>query len=118
MLLSRMDLYIQTQAQTCCLNDILSDLVEELAPLAISQEIALKSDIPNSLLQVTGNEEQLYRLFANLIANGIRYNHKGGGVKVILSHKDHYATIEVQDTGIGIAPWFELRKVKFDPLMV
>ncbi len=103
MLLSRMDLHIQTQAQTCCLNDILNDLIEELAPLALSQAIALKSDIPISPLKVTGNEEQIYRLFANLIANGIRYNHKGGEVKVKLSHKDRHAIIEVQDTGIGIA---------------
>jgi signal transduction histidine kinase len=104
LLLSRMDIHIrQSQSETCCLNDILSDLVEELAPLAISQAIALKSDIPSFPLQVKGNEEQLYRLFANLITNGIRYNHKGGEVKVTLFQKDHHAIIEVQDTGIGIA---------------
>jgi signal transduction histidine kinase len=110
MLLSRMDLHIQTEARTCCLNDILNDLIEELAPLALSHAagttsvgIALKSDIPISPLKITGNEEQLYRLFANLITNGIRYTPDGGEVKVTLSHKDHYAIIEVQDTGIGIA---------------
>ncbi|AFY73574.1 histidine kinase [Synechococcus sp. PCC 7502] len=105
LLLSRMDLHIhQAQKQPCCLNDILNDLLEELAPLAVSEAIALKSSISTTPIQITGNEDQLYRLFANLIANGIRYNHEGGEVTVTLSHKDHYAIIEVQDTGIGIAP--------------
>lgn len=103
LLLSRMDLHILPAIeQPCCLNDILNDLVEELSFLALSQAIALKSDMPNTPLKVTGNEEQLYRLFANLIANGIRYTPKGGEVKVTLSHKDRHAIIEIQDTGIGI----------------
>ncbi|MDX1977026.1 MAG: two-component system sensor histidine kinase RppB [Pseudanabaenaceae cyanobacterium bins.68] len=105
LLLSRMDSHThQAQRQPCCLNDILNDLLEELAPLAVSEAITLKSDIPTTPIQIIGNEEQLYRLFTNLIANGIRYNHKGGEVKVTLSHKDHYAIIEVEDTGIGIVP--------------
>jgi signal transduction histidine kinase len=103
LLLSRMDLQI-LPVQSCCLNDILNDLLEELSPLAVSEAITLKSNIRTTPIQITGNEDQLYRLFANLVTNGIRYNHKEGEVKVSLSHKDHYAIVEVQDTGIGIAP--------------
>ena len=105
LLLSRMDLnMLAEKEQSCCINDILSDLQEELSALAISQAIALKLEIHVSQpLKVVGDEEQLYRLFSNLITNAIRYTPEGGEVNVTLSRHEHYAVVEVQDTGIGIA---------------
>ncbi len=105
LLLSRMDLnMLAEKEQSCSINDILSDLQEELSALAISQAIALKLEIHVSQpLKVVGDEEQLYRLFSNLITNAIRYTPEGGEVNVTLSRHEHYAVVEVQDTGIGIA---------------
>lgn len=90
--------------QLCCLNDLVSDLVEELAGLAISSQINLISDIktPQSV-RVWGDEKQLYRLVSNLIVNGIKYTPPQGEVRVILEQKDRYSIIKVQDTGIGIS---------------
>jgi signal transduction histidine kinase len=111
LLLSRMDLNMLAQKeQSCCINDILSDLEEELSALAISEAIALKLEIRDSQpLTVVGDEEQLYRLFSNLITNGIRYTPEGGEVRVMLSHHEHFAVIEVKDTGIGIEGSDQLR---------
>ncbi len=50
-----------------------------------------------------GNEEQLYRLISNLIANAIQATSSGGKVTVFLENSELYAMIKVQDTGIGIA---------------
>jgi len=106
LLLSRMDLHIlEVKMQPCCLNDILSDLVEELAVLALAQAIALKLDVSTPHpLQIVADQEQLYRLFSNLITNGIRYTPAGGEVQLQLYRHEHYAVIEVRDTGIGISP--------------
>ncbi len=111
LLLSRMDLNMLAQKeQSCCINDILSDLEEELSALAISEAIALKLEIRASQpLTVVGDEEQLYRLFSNLITNGIRYTPEGGEVKVTLSRQEHHVVIEVKDTGIGIEGSDQLR---------
>jgi len=90
--------------QKCCLNDIISDLVEELETLAIASGVTLTSEIQlREPLTVVGNEEQLYRLVSNLIVNAIQYTPKGGQVTVILNRSDHHALIQIQDTGIGIA---------------
>lgn len=88
----------------CNLNDIVSDLVEELAALAIASEIELKwsARSPQDVV-VRGDEDQLYRLVSNLIVNGIKYTPAGGEVSVILDRQGETAILQVEDTGIGIA---------------
>ena len=90
--------------QLCCLNDIVSDLIEEFAALAISKSVTLTCSlrVPNPL-NVIGDEEQLYRLVSNLIVNAIQYTAAGGEVTLILDRSDNQALIHIQDTGIGIA---------------
>jgi two-component system OmpR family sensor kinase len=91
--------------QMSCLNDIVSDLVEEFAALALSKSVTLTSSVRiHNPLNVIGDEEQLYRLVSNLIVNAIQYTPAGGQVTVVLDRSDHQALIQVRDTGIGIAP--------------
>ncbi|BAU15743.1 two-component sensor histidine kinase (plasmid) [Leptolyngbya sp. NIES-3755] len=106
LMLSRMDLKVlPMKQQSCCLNDLVCDLVEELAALAISAQVSLELKVlANHPLYVTGDEEKLYRLIANLITNAIQYSLPKGTVVVRLLEKEHDALIQVQDTGIGIAP--------------
>lgn len=106
LMLSRMDLKVlPMKRQVCCLNDLISDLAEELSGLAIVAQVLLtvefKSEQP---LYVVGDEEQLYRLITNLIVNAIQYSVPEGLVTVRLLKEDHHALIQVQDQGVGIAP--------------
>ncbi|MEG5063116.1 two-component system sensor histidine kinase RppB [Microcoleus sp. B3-A4] len=105
LLLARMDNQpIPDRPQLCCLNDLVSDLVEELAAMAIAREVALTSELPvHQPLTVIGDSNQLYRLVFNLIVNAIQYTSPGGKVTVILEKSDHLVVIHVQDTGCGIA---------------
>jgi signal transduction histidine kinase len=105
LLLARMERQaLPLQHQLCCLNDIVSDLVEELETLALAAGVTLTADVRvYQPINVTGDEEQLYRLFSNLIVNAIQYTPKGGLVTVVLDRNDHHALIQVRDTGIGIA---------------
>jgi len=104
LLLSRTDkIAAPISAQPCCLNDLLSDLQEELAPLAQAAGVELRLDMPNARqTYVWGNEEQLYRLIANLIANGIQYTPTGGKVTLHLQQMHSSVIVQVEDTGIGI----------------
>jgi two-component system OmpR family sensor kinase len=96
---------VPQRRQLCCLNDIVSDLIEEFAALAISKSVTLTSLVRvNNPLNVVGDEEQLYRLVSNLIVNAIQYTPAGGQVIVVLERSDDQALIQIQDTGIGIAP--------------
>ncbi|RCJ17821.1 hypothetical protein A6770_33530 [Nostoc minutum NIES-26] len=106
LLLARLDRHqLAGEYCLCCLNDLISDLVEELAFLAIEAQVKLVQQVQTpKKLCILGNEEQLYRLFSNLIINGIQATPNGGQVTVTLERGDRYAFIIVQDTGIGIAP--------------
>jgi signal transduction histidine kinase len=105
LLLARMDSQaIADRPQLCCLNDLVSDLVEELAALAIASEVALTSSMRvQQQLNVVGDADRLYRLVANLIVNAIQYTPAGGTVTVILDCSHQEAIVQVQDTGIGMA---------------
>ncbi len=90
--------------QSCCLNDLVSDLIEEFSELATIADIDLMEQIPDEEIYVLGDESQLYRLVSNLIANAIQYTPSGGQVRVSLKIKEGTAEINIKDTGIGISP--------------
>ncbi|MGL5059878.1 MAG: two-component system sensor histidine kinase RppB, partial [Microcoleus sp.] len=68
LLLARLDTQTDSQkkfdrSQHCCLNDLVSDLVEELAAMAIAREVALTSEMRvQQQLTIIGDYNQLYRL--------------------------------------------------------
>jgi signal transduction histidine kinase len=103
LMLARLDRQPIKQYQECCLDDIVSDLVEEFEAMAIAAEIKLISSIEvQQSLNVFGNCDQLYRLISNLVVNAIQYTSPCGKVTVFLNKTDYNAVIKVQDTGIGI----------------
>jgi signal transduction histidine kinase len=104
LLLSRIDLQPPpTNCTVCHLNPLIEDLVEEFSALAIASDLVLKSDIQTAQpLTVLGNEEHLYRLFANLVTNAIQYTPANGIVIICLKQEEGEAVLTVQDTGFGI----------------
>jgi signal transduction histidine kinase len=94
---------LPVQFQLCCLNDLVSDLEEELAPLAISNSIDLRLEIlVKQPISVMGDSDRLYRSISNLIHNAIQYTPADGVVTIRLESAERNAIITVQDTGIGI----------------
>ncbi|MBD6614836.1 two-component sensor histidine kinase [Komarekiella sp. 'clone 1'] len=112
LLLTRLDRQsVPMQQDICCLDDIVNDLIEEFAALAIAAGVTLTSSVQVSTpLNVIGNADQLYRLFSNLIINAIQYTLPTGKVTVCLDRCNHYAVIQIQDTGIGI-PQQEITRI-------
>jgi signal transduction histidine kinase len=53
---------------------------------------------------VSGDPDRLSQICANLLSNAARYTEPGGGVHVRVAREANLAVLEVEDTGIGIAP--------------
>lgn len=106
LLLSRIDQKtLAEKRQPCCLNDLISDLVESLSVLEIAAPIKLTMQFQTKeSLYVMGDENQLSRLISNLIVNALQYTPASGFVTIILGRNESHALIHIQDTGIGIAP--------------
>ena len=85
LLLSRLDTQAPPNKTPCRLQDILSDLEEELAALAIANNVHLILNQPQApAIVVMGNEEHLYRLLFNLVSNALQHTPVGGKVSLQL----------------------------------
>lgn len=103
--LTRMDIHrTPIKRQLCCLNDLVSDVIEEFAALSIAANVTLVPHLRTTQsINVLGDEEQLYRSLANLVTNAIQYTPAAGKVVIQLERDDHVAVLQVQDTGVGIS---------------
>jgi signal transduction histidine kinase len=55
-------------------------------------------------VRVSGDPDRLKQLLLNLVSNAIKFTPEGGQVVINLRKTERDAVIEVQDTGVGIAP--------------
>ena len=95
---------------SCNLNELVSDVIEGFSILKIAANLKLTADIRvRQALYVTGDEEHLGRLISNLASNAMQYTPPGGRVTIVLDRHEHYAVIQIVDTGIGIAPEHQAR---------
>ncbi len=94
----------QTKGDRISLPNLITEVEEELAALAMASEIELTSHIKLSKpVEVIGTRQQIYRLITNLVTNAIQYTPAGGKVALSLTEEHHNALICVRDTGIGIS---------------
>ncbi|MBD1918406.1 MULTISPECIES: two-component system sensor histidine kinase RppB [Cyanophyceae] len=114
LILSRLEQDDDRSAPTLIyLPDLVKDIEEEFATLALAKGINLTTVAPDvQHLTVRGHESELYRLLLNIVSNALEYTSKGGSVTIRLATRDsrprpvpdyRYALIEVKDTGMGIA---------------
>jgi len=91
------------------LDDVrLSDLFEALqvdyAAQAHEKQITLEFHLPPKLPVIRGDREKIALAIHNLLGNALKYTPTGGSVTVTVDAADNRLTVEVADTGIGIAP--------------
>jgi heavy metal sensor kinase len=80
-----------------------ASIVEQLEPVAHAAGLTLTTEL---LAQpaVNADEGWIERLLLNLLDNAFKFTDRGGGVIVRVSEADGWARIEVEDTGVGMAP--------------
>ncbi len=114
LLLARMDRVTPTITHEWIkipLDEMLEDLLDLWELQAEEKNITLKANLESNLLMM-GDASQLTRLFSNLIGNAIYYTPQNGIVTVSLSSQNSSVVVEIEDTGMGIAP--ENIKLVFD----
>ncbi|MBD2435170.1 HAMP domain-containing sensor histidine kinase, partial [Fischerella sp. FACHB-380] len=101
--LARHDNIPNRSKETVNLSSILNNLVQLYQPQAVAKQISFKSQLSEKLY-LLGDTNQLTRLFTNLIQNAIHYTPSEGTVKIIANLSTSHIVVNVQDTGVGIAP--------------
>ena len=94
---------VQIRLEKFPLQDLFERLTQDMAPLALDKGLQLR--IRPSQVWIRSDPALLYRILLNLVGNALRYTEKGG-VLVACRHTgaSAQATIEVWDSGLGIAP--------------
>ncbi|MBN3884536.1 MAG: hybrid sensor histidine kinase/response regulator [Nostoc sp.] len=101
--------------EICDLREISQEVVSELSPLTSEKGLILKIDtskldtLGKNAGIIMGDRLELRRVLNNLIANAIKFTDTGGITIRIFETSPHsgnpdLVTIEIQDTGYGIAP--------------
>ena len=105
--LSRLDAGVLTpEPIDVALAPLFARIRAEFAPQAAARGLSLT--IVPTRLAVHSDPVLLERIVGNLVANGVRYTHRGG-VLVGARRRGGRIAIDVVDTGIGIAPAHRLR---------
>lgn len=85
------------------LERIVQDSVNKMRTIAEVKEIILRSEIDGAVA-MQADEERMHQLLMALLDNAIKYTPEGGVVRVACRRFAHSAQLEIEDTGIGIAP--------------
>lgn len=103
-LLDMSDLQSVPRDDVILLSPMIDEVFADLAPRAERNGISLSREGED--VTVVGSDMLLCRMFFNLVENGVKYNHPGGMVKVVVQQRDGQAVIHVTDTGCGIPQEF------------
>ena len=81
-----------------------SECIAMIAPKAAELGVAVHWDSPAlEPHAVWADPTRLRQLLLNLVSNGVKYNRRGGWVRVSAARRDGQAVVSVRDNGLGIA---------------
>ncbi|HEX4205819.1 MAG TPA: chemotaxis protein CheB [Ktedonobacteraceae bacterium] len=83
------------------LNDLVREYVEELGRTSKKHQIRIEGAVGTP---VYGDADRIGQVLTNLLSNAIKYSPDANEVQVSLDADTEFATVGVQDFGIGIAP--------------
>jgi two-component system, OmpR family, sensor histidine kinase BaeS len=77
--------------------------VDAVVPEAREREVVLQQRLPDRPLNLTGDRDRLTQVLLNLLRNALEHTPAGGSVTVSVEPAEDGISIEVRDTGAGIA---------------
>jgi PAS domain S-box-containing protein len=88
------------------LNEIVANAVEAVTPAANAKSVAVETELTRDALIVNGDPNRLQQIVWNLVNNAVKFTSAGGTVRVITGRNATEATVQVVDSGEGIAEEF------------
>ena len=86
------------------LDQLLHDVEQDYQALAQEKQIALEFHLPPKLPTLQADRDKLIMAIQNVVGNAMKYTPEAGSVTVSIESDDQMITLDVTETGIGIAP--------------
>lgn len=84
--------------------DLLSDALRTLAPVAAEKSLTIKLNAPDDLPDVIADRERIAQALSNLIGNAVKFSPPNGEIVVRVAVLESEIVISVTDTGRGMTP--------------
>jgi signal transduction histidine kinase len=81
---------------------VVGEAAETFQPAAVEKGIALEAEIPPGPLHASFDHDRMLQVFANLIANAIKFTAAGGKIGVRVERAEGELRFCVSDTGVGV----------------
>ncbi|MFU0503966.1 ATP-binding protein [Pseudaminobacter sp. NGMCC 1.201702] len=89
------------------LRGVLENVMDSLRPLASDSGIVIERDFADGAFEVSGDRDELFQVFENLLENACKYGQSGGRVLVSIAGPqpggEPETTVTIRDFGPGIA---------------
>ena len=85
---------------------VVNSAIDAVRPTADLKAIRVVTDVPASVVPVSGDADRLLQIVWNLLSNAVKFTGEGGLVVVSLRANDRGVHLSVADTGQGIDPKF------------
>ena len=95
---------VQVRLDPIAFGPVLSEALDAVRPAAEAKGVDLRGEGAARDLMVLGDAERLLQVLHNLVGNAIKFTPGGGCVTVRMRVAEEAVVLEVEDTGIGIAP--------------
>jgi len=93
----------QLKYESLDLGLILLKVAHQARFLASAKGLSFREHLPSEPMAMLADSAAIERLFVSILDNALKYTPFGGRVTVRASADRRYATVEIEDTGIGIA---------------
>jgi PAS domain S-box-containing protein len=100
------------ETQPLSVSALVEHVLSAVAPSAELKQIAVTREVPDHLPTIEGDQRRLQQVLGNVVSNAIKFTPEGGTVNVCCGVSGNAVTIDVCDSGAGIAP--ELLPYIFD----
>ena len=93
---------IKLKLEKVNLTEIIEACINTFKVMAQDKALKLEKEIKTAQIYVLGDADRLSQVFSNLLSNAIKYT-KEGRVKVTLQTKERFASVSVEDSGVGMS---------------
>lgn len=84
--------------------EVLKSNIEFLEMELNKKRIKVNLNFTDNLAAVMADNDEINRLFTNILSNAIKYNKDQGSISINVNQSRHYIVTKISDTGIGLKP--------------
>lgn len=93
---------VEMRQEKVNLNEIIENCINTFKVMAKSKGLELEKEIKADRIEVWGDSDRLSQVFSNLLSDAIKYT-KEGRIKVTAQIKGRFASVTLEDTGVGMS---------------